>query len=175
VVLCVDYPGYGFNAGSPSPAGVDAAIDAALAALGARFGHAVTPAGMLGHSLGAAFALRAACRHPPARLVLVAPFTSLRDMARRQVGWPLCWLLRHQLDNRARLAELCALPAPPAITILQDRDDEVIPVAMGRELAAAHPGQVRWVEVTGSGHNEILDLRTEDIVRAMAATSDRAR
>jgi pimeloyl-ACP methyl ester carboxylesterase len=170
-VLLIEYPGYGASDGAPSPAANDASIDAALDALGQRLGHPVTPTGMLGHSMGCAFVLRTALRHPPRKLVLIAPYTSLRAMARRTVGWPLCWLLRHNLDNQAALDALCAGPHPPTIDILQDRDDEVIPVAMGRALAAAHPQQVRWHEVTGSGHNEILDYHLEDIAAAMTSAT----
>jgi pimeloyl-ACP methyl ester carboxylesterase len=166
-VLMVEYPGYGACAGAPSPAAMDASIEAALAAWSARCGHPVAIHGILGHSMGAAFALRLACRHPAQHVVLIAPYTSLRDMAQRAVGWPLCWLLRHNLDNVGTLNAVCAQTPTPAIDIFMDHDDEVIPVAMGRTLAATHPGQVSWHEVTGSGHNAILDVHLGDIVQAI--------
>ncbi len=112
---------------------------------------------MLGHSLGAATGLNFAARHPVERIVLIAPFTTMRAMARRSVGWPLCWLLLHNYDNRARLRELAARPHPPRIAIFHGEDDQFIPVAMGRGLAAMFPGMIAFHPVPGAGHASVLD------------------
>lgn len=169
--LLIDYPGYGRCAGAPSPATIQAGADAAFAALAA---HLALPAAdlarrsaVLGHSLGAAAACQFAARHAVARVVLVAPFTDLRAMARRSVGWPLCWLLRGNFDNRARLAEITTrVPAPPVV-ILHGDEDEVIPVAMGRALAAGLGGRATYHEIAGADHNGILLFAEAQIRAAM--------
>jgi pimeloyl-ACP methyl ester carboxylesterase len=124
---------------------------------------------VLGHSLGAAAACQFAARHAVARVVLVSPFTELRAMARRSVGWPLCWLLRGNFDNRARLAEITARTPAPPVVILHGDDDEVIPVAMGRTLAAELGDRCRYQEIAGADHNGILGMAESQIWAAMQA------
>jgi pimeloyl-ACP methyl ester carboxylesterase len=169
IYLLIDYPGYGACEGAPSPRTIGESSEAALAALAARLGETVSALEprlrVLGHSLGAAAALQFAARHAVERVVLLSPFTSLRDMARRAVGWPLCWLLRGNFDNRARVRELAARSQPPRLAIIHGDEDQVIPCAMGRELAALMPGAA-FTEVRGAGHNDVV-LDTTDLVAAM--------
>ncbi|XHR27757.1 MAG: alpha/beta hydrolase [Chthoniobacteraceae bacterium] len=158
--LLVEYPGYGACKGHPSSKAIQESADAALAALAGRLGvaedvlepHLAT----LGHSLGCAAALGFAARHPVGRVVLLAPFTSMEDMARRTVGTPLCYLLADNYDNRARLREIAARPTPPRVEIFSGTRDHLIPSAMGRELADLAPGVARFTPVEGAGHNDIL-------------------
>ncbi len=167
--LMVEYPSYGACRGSPSPATILATNERAMTMLAQRLGLGLDDlhqrTACLGHSLGAAAALQYAAKHPPRRLVLISPFTTMKDMARRSVGWPLCELLVHRFDNRARLAELAAAGLPPTAIIHGDRDG-VIPVTMGRELAAAHPG-IHLSVIVGAGHNDVLDMAAREIVTAM--------
>lgn len=168
--LLIDYPGYGACAGRPSPAAILASSEALVARLAEHL--AVAPEALrprlavLGHSLGCAAALQYAARHRVAAIVLVSPFTSLLAMARRVVGWPLCLVLTHRFDNRARLAEIAAAGLPPT-TIIHGDADEVIPVAMGRGLAAEFPGIVLH-EVRDGDHNGVVDLAERLIHDAMA-------
>jgi pimeloyl-ACP methyl ester carboxylesterase len=122
---------------------------------------------VLGHSIGAAAALQFAAHHPVRRVVLAAPFTSLRDMARRTVGCPLCYLLRHNFDNRARLAELAARPQPPSVVIFHGTDDALIPEQMGRSLAGMFPRIVAFHEVEGADHNSVVFAAETQIFAAM--------
>jgi hypothetical protein len=41
------------------------------------------------------------------------------------------------------------------VRIYHGAADEVIPVRMGRALAAAHPDWIRYEEWPGTGHNDI--------------------
>jgi uncharacterized protein len=119
----------------------------------------------LGHSLGAAAALQYAARHPLQRLVLISPFTTMRAMARRTAGWPLCEVLTHRFDNRARLAELAAGFLPPT-TIVHGDADGLIPLEMSRSLVAEFPGVILRV-IPGAGHNDVLTLGEAEIHQAM--------
>src|SRR5438132_1403133 len=76
------------------------------------------------------------------RSVLVSPFTNMRDMGRRMVGWPLCLLCEHNFDNRARLAELAARANPPRVDIFHGTNDRSIPFWMGESLASAFPRMI---------------------------------
>lgn len=168
--LLIEYPGYGRCEGHPTSWNIQEAANAALRTLAARLG---VPEKTLeprlkafGHSLGAANALAFASLHPVSSVVLIAPFSSLQDMARITVGTPLCYLLLDNFDNRARLREIAARPAVPPVEIFSGTRDGVIPFTQGRELAGIAPC-VRFHEVPGAGHNDILGL-TDRIFAAMA-------
>lgn len=109
--------------------------------------------------MGTGVALAFAARCPTiTRVVLVALFTSLRAMAQRTVGWSLYLLMRGNFDNQARLDELAARTTPPPVLILHGERDSLIPPAMGRALAAAHPGFVHFESVAGADHGDVVEM-----------------
>jgi pimeloyl-ACP methyl ester carboxylesterase len=169
--LLIDYPGYGNCQGSPSPASIQASAEAAFACLAQSL--PTQPSvleqnvNLLCHSIGCATGLNFAVRHPVNRILLLAPFTSLRDMAQRTVGWPLCWLLLHNFDNRLRLRELAARRHPPRVLILHGDDDRLVPVSMGRQLASMFPGMITFQDVPGADHNTILYETRSQVFAAM--------
>lgn len=167
--LLVDYPGYGDCKGSPSPASIRASANAATRKLADELGLSLDELrprlAVIGHSIGCAAALMAAEDLGIQRAVLVSPFTTMTEMGRRVLGWPLCQLNLHRFDNRAPLAAIVGKGA--RVTIFHGLDDLNIPVAMSRELAAAHPRAVQLVEIPAAGHNDILDLASREISAAM--------
>jgi uncharacterized protein len=167
--LFIDYPGYGLCEGSPNPARIEESIVALTGKLRAelRWDEAEfrARAGVIGHSLGCAAGLIAADRFQLRCAVLCAPFTTMTDMARRVVGWPLCHLNRHRFDNVARLDALA--PRGAQARLFHGQDDEVIPVSMSRTLAALFPRNIRLTEVPGCGHNEVVSLASPEIGRAL--------
>lgn len=171
--LLVDFPGYGANPGSPTRTSIVQSATAALAAARAqmRLGDGSTsgsvPLGILGHSMGAAAGLELAVRSNPDRIVLVSPFTTLLAMARRSVGWPLCYLLIDRFNNVARLNELYARSPRPAVAILHGDSDNIIPISMGRALAAAHPDWIDFTAIQNGDHNMILSYSQGTIARRM--------
>jgi pimeloyl-ACP methyl ester carboxylesterase len=159
--LLVEYPGYGSSGGKPSRASMLRAARAARGQLRARLGVAEAALArrtrILAHSIGAGVGLEFAREAGAAEVILVAPFTTLVDMARSVVGWPLCLLARDRWDNAARLRELALSPQRPAVRIYHGTVDDVIPVRMGRALAAPHPDWVRYEEWPGIGHNDVFE------------------
>lgn len=171
--LLLEYPGYGECEGWPTPARILASFHAALAATSARLG---LPPGtldqdvnLIGYSLGSGAAAVVAddCPHCR-RLVLIAPFTRLADMARRQMGWPLCLLLRYDYDSIGHLRHLAARAAPPQVVITHGDADELVPPAMGRTLAAVVPG-TRFLSQPGITHSEAC----MGLASALAVFTDR--
>lgn len=163
--LLVDYPGYGLCEGRPTRRHILESARAFADALTARM--ATAEVGYLGHSIGAAVALDLAVPRPPCRIVMISPFTSLVDMARFAVGWPLCNLALDRFDNRARLSELSARTPRPAVTIIHGSRDDIVPVRMGRELAQSHPDWIAYEEIDGADHNWIIGLAQDSIFAAM--------
>jgi pimeloyl-ACP methyl ester carboxylesterase len=168
--LLVDYPSYGECAGKPTPANIRENAAAAFTTLAQHLktdeASLAARSQVLGHSLGAAAGLLAAEKLGLKRAVLIAPFTTMTDMARKIIGWPLCHLNCHRFDNRATLKAVSAREGALVI-ILHGTEDEVIPVAMGRELAEAHPSSARFHELPGIHHNDILFRRAGEIGAAM--------
>jgi pimeloyl-ACP methyl ester carboxylesterase len=169
--LLVDYPGFGLNQGYPKRSTIDDAMRAALRAIGERLGQ--TPGkgeiglGLIGHSMGCAALLDLAMDSEPDRIVMVSPFTSLKAMAARSVGWPLSNLLLDRYDNQARLDALARRSPRPVVALFHGSADQVIPVEMGRALAARYRGWIRYSEVSNADHNWILDSARVRIHRAM--------
>ncbi|PKO20140.1 hypothetical protein CVU37_01380 [candidate division BRC1 bacterium HGW-BRC1-1] len=169
--LMVDYPGYGLCEGAPTRDGMIRNSSSAFAALVKILGTTPTALesrmGVIGHSIGAAAALDFSMSHTPRQVVLVSPFTTLLAMARRAVGSPLCYLVRDRFDNPTALARLAALPHPPRVDLVHGNADDIVPFAMGRELADAHPEMIRFHEVKGADHNMILMSAEALLLKAM--------
>lgn len=174
--LLIDYPGYGNCAGKPTRSTILMTVRDALPALADHLG--VAPGelegdlNVMGHSLGAAVALEFAAHYPVRQAVLISPFTSLLDMARRQVGWPLMYLLRDRFDNRARLAELATRANPPTVTVMHGGKDDVVPEFMGRELGNSHPEFTVYRNYPLLDHNWILDATRDDLWKLMGSDED---
>jgi alpha-beta hydrolase superfamily lysophospholipase len=171
--LLIDYPGYGHCEGTAWSWTILESSEGALEALAARV---QAPRAALerdirlfGVSLGCACALQMAVRLHPRRVVLVSPFTSIRDMARLTVGWPLCLLTRDGYDNRARLRELVQRPDPPRVVIFHGSADDIVPVGHGRELASLAPAAIEYIEIENGDHNYILDSARARILAVMKA------
>lgn len=156
-VLVPEYRGYGGLAGSPDY--ISSQRDARATYRLARERLAVDSSRIVlyGHSLGSAIAAELAAEHTPAALVLVAPFTSARDMARTMLVLPISALWgaigRVHFDTRTLVA---ALDAP--VSVAHGDRDFVIPVRMGRAVHAAArvPGEL--LVVPGGGHNDLEEV-----------------
>jgi pimeloyl-ACP methyl ester carboxylesterase len=168
--LLIDYPGYGKCAGRSSRNAIIASFEAALHTLQQRY-PAVSPVverslNVLGYSLGAAVALELAIRYPTQHIVLLAPFTSLHDIASHIVVWPITALLRERFDNLQALMTLAQRSVPPAVTIIHGDADEVVPVAMGRTLVQRFPTMITYHELPGGTHS-ILGRAVPLLVQAI--------
>ena len=155
--LLIDYPGYGACEGSASPETIRVSTREAVQVWQREFGvESQSSWATLGHSLGAAAAMQFAEDHPVDQIVLLSPFTSLADMVRHLFGGWLVPLLRHPFENLKPLQMVLERNPLPTILIAHGDRDEVVPVKMGRELAALDPEQIEYLEVPDTGHNDIL-------------------
>jgi len=160
--LLFEYPGYGLSKGKPTRSTIAEANDAAVAAL-ARYLY-VSPADLLsrrlrvlGYSLGAAVALEFAATHPIDRIVLAAPFTTMRAMADRTVKPHLSWLLRHRYNNLASLETILSRARHPRIIIIHGAADLAVPISMSREIKKRWPDEIELIEKPHANHTSILD------------------
>lgn len=150
-----DYTGNGNSTGVPTMARLHADGVAALALV-----RRLTPPDrrifLWGFSFGSTRALAALAgesRPAVAGVVLMAPYTSLRQIVLDRLK-----LIPHGLgsvlvpnvgDNRAMLRQVRT-----PVLIVHSEDDETVPVAHGRALAAAAGRQAHLVTVRGLKHND---------------------
>jgi pimeloyl-ACP methyl ester carboxylesterase len=157
--LLIEWPGYGASEGKPRHATIQASAIGAVAALAQHLGISESDLrpklATLGHSLGSAGALAAADALGVRRVVLFSPFTSMADMALRQMGPVIGRLLRDNYDNRAVLASVAAQPGA-SITIFHGTADELIPIEMSRELHEHNSSTVRLIELPGADHGSLF-------------------
>ena len=149
-LVLAEYPGYGGAPGSPDEAGFLAAARATLGAL-------PTKGACIGQSLGTGVAAAMAAEGRCTALVLVSPYTSLANVATFHYPFVPGFLVRDRLDTLARASSI----AVPTL-VLHGRSDDVVPLAMGRAVAAAIPG-AHFVERDG-GHNDLLDAAAFDTI-----------
>jgi len=156
--LMIDYPGYGECEGQPTPKAIRQSSVAALEQLAVRLKTSrevlTSRSLVIGHSLGAAAALMSAEDLGIHHGILISPFTSMTDMGREVLGWPLCYLNMHRFDNRQTLSAICQHP-DALFSLYHGTGDDLIPSRMSAELATAHPGKVTFHPVPG-GHNDVL-------------------
>ncbi len=148
-VLAYDYRGYGRSEGSPSEEGVQLDVLAAYDHLRARG----VPASRLvafGESLGSAVSVHLAANRPCAALVLVSPFTRLKDVARVHYG-PLAALAGDRFDALALIPKIRR-----PLLIAHGDQDEIVPFELGVRLFEAAPEPKRFLRVQGAHHNDVF-------------------
>ena len=169
----LEYPGYGLCNGKASPASIDESSKAVFTRITEELGSlATTEINVLGNSLGGAPALtfaleRAQQGQPVKKIVLVAPFTTMKAMAGLTVGPVLANLLLHPFDNTGSLQRLLQDVHTPKISIYHGTNDEVIPFRMGEELSKLDPLRIQFHSYAGESHNTVLGAAQNDIFSFM--------
>ena len=167
-VLLFDYRGYGQSSGRPGEQETYRDARGALTCLLRQPDVDASRVLYLGESLGGAVAIELALAHPPAGLVLLSAFTSVRDMAR--VHYPLIpTALVPDAYPSLRLIGLLRAP----LLVLHGEDDAIVPVEHGRALfdAATDPKRLRIVP--GVGHNDIVSLAGKRLADEIASWARR--
>ena len=166
--LLIDYPGYDRNAGYASIESTRITANAALDTLAKRLNITEDQFQLcvVGHSLGAAGALDFASHHRTQRIVLISPFTTLREEAAHVVGGLLARVLIENYDNRQNLRTVFQENKNVQVAIFHGTHDEVIPVSMGRELKQEFPA-VDFFAIKGADHGSVLYYAQDQIIAWM--------
>lgn len=123
----------------------------------------------VGFSVGSGVAARLAARRPLAGIILVTPFDSLKEVARRHYPWlPVGLLFRHEMPA-ARDAKGTDTPT----AIIAAGRDTIIPPQRADALAKAVPNLVFYRTIAEAGHNDIYDRPAfrQAMVEALASLS----
>lgn len=158
-LLAVSFRGYAGSTGSPSEAGLIADGEAAYGFAIARY-----PADRIalwGYSLGSGVAVQLAAKHPVAKLVLEAPYTSTADVAAAR--YPFMPVRSAMLDQFQSIEYIKDVHAP--LLILHGAEDHVVPISFGERLFAAANEPKRFVRFPEGGHINLDRFGAVEIVR----------
>jgi fermentation-respiration switch protein FrsA (DUF1100 family) len=180
-VLALDYRGYGGSAGTPSLAGVQLDIDAAMRALVERRDLAPKRIVVLGQSLGGALAIyyvaHSRYRDRICALITDSAFSDYRRIASEKLAgfaltWPLQWLPALTVDDDYAAERAVAAVSPIPLVLIHGDADAIVPASHAQRLfeRAAEP-KALW-RVPGAGH--IQGLHDADVRRRLTETLENA-
>lgn len=160
-VLALDYRGYGGSEGTPSFAGVQLDIDAAMRTLLTRPDVDPDRIIIFGQSLGAALAIHyvAHSQHRASvrAVVLDSPFSDYRRIAREKLAnffltWPFQWISTVAIENDYSPAASIKAVSPIPVLFIHGENDTIVPLHHSKRLyeSAGEPKHM-WV-VPGIGH-----------------------
>jgi uncharacterized protein len=160
-VLALDYRGYGASEGTPSLAGVQLDIDAAMLHLLARPDVDPDRIVIIGQSLGGALAIHytahSAYRSHIRAIIIDSAFSDYRLIVKEKMAglfltWPLQWLPWLTIDNNySPAASVSALSPIPLLLIHGDRD-VVVPQHHSLRLFELAQEPKTLLIVPGAGH-----------------------
>jgi pimeloyl-ACP methyl ester carboxylesterase len=162
--LLIDYPGRGLSHGRMNPEENYKNTEGALRALAEHFDveMVVTELCLMGHSFGTGAALQFAAQQKVSRIVLVAPFDTLRN-AVAQRSLILALLMPVNVDNVALLRKILAGDEKPDVTIIHGSKDASLPVEMGRKLTDINRELIEFIEIPEGDHISILTTHRDYI------------
>ena len=167
-VFLAEYRGYMSLGGSPTYESSKLDARAAYDHVRIAFGVGLERVAYFGHSLGSAVAAELAEMHPPAALVLQAPFSSARAMARLIISPPvvLAWraISRIHFDTERLVADLDV-----PVSVSHGTRDRIVPVRMGNEVYQAARKKGELLIVDGAGHNDVPEVGGEKYWRWLRA------
>ncbi len=151
-VLAVNYRGYGSSEGQPSE---NALFSDALELcdwLAAQAGVDPDRIALVGRSLGTGIAAFVAARRQIAAAVLITPYDSVLEIARRRFPLsPVRLLLRHTFAS----VTYAVATKTPVLVLMAERDD-VVPHRHTLKLIDAWAGEKQVVHIPGTDHFDIL-------------------
>jgi len=158
-VLGVSYPGYPGAGGKTSQ---NANISAAQAQYDWLLAQNIRPEKIIffGTSLGAGVAAQLSKTHPPALLIMEAPFNSMLDMVRLRM--PLYGFSVWLIDEYR--SDLALQNATFPVLILHGSDDRVIPAAQSAKLEKGLKGAVTRHLIEGGQHTNLWALGGHQII-----------
>jgi pimeloyl-ACP methyl ester carboxylesterase len=151
-VMVYDYPGFGKSTGTPSEEGCYAAGQAAYQWLMDKKKATSQTLYFMGQSLGCAMACELANTQDHKALILLSPFTTIRDRGQEMMSiFPVRWLMTHLYDNRSKMEKY-----QKPLFIAHGTADEVIPFHHGKNLFDAAATKNKTFFTIDKGlHNDV--------------------
>jgi fermentation-respiration switch protein FrsA (DUF1100 family) len=153
-ILMVDYREYGRSEGTVSEEGTYQDALTSYDYLAARPDLDPVKIVAFGQSLGAGVAVELALHRKLNGLILEAPFTSVREMARAVMPWlPIGFLFSTRYDTLSKIGRVEA----PVLIMHGDRD-EIVPYPQGRRIFEAAREPKTFYTISGAGHNDTYEV-----------------
>lgn len=147
----IDYRGYGLSGGRiSSEEQLHADVQAVWDWLAARYDSDAIV--VIGYSLGSAVGARVACANKARKLVLIAPFFSGLDIARRVAPWLPSALVRYEFRTDLVLQN-CELP----VTLFHGEGDRTIPPEASMRLFELLGDRGSLHVLSGVGHSDVAE------------------
>ena len=169
-VMLFDYRGYGRSSGRPDEDGTYRDARAARTCLLDQRGADPDRVVYLGESLGGAVAIELATAHPPAGLVLLSTFTSVRSVARKHYPFIPAALVPDAYPSIDRIRELHV-----PLLVLHGDNDDIVPLEQGQALYDAAPGPKQMRVLSGAGHNDVIDRAGTMLAAELVSWADGLR
>jgi hypothetical protein len=164
--LAAEYRGYSGLPGKPTEAGLYADGRATIDALVAR-GVKSENIILFGHSLGTGVAVQMAEEFHVGGVVLLAPYTSIAEMAQVEYPYlPAKVLARDRFENEKKIRNIHA-----PVLIVNGTEDRVIPPSQGRQLYDLANEPKEFHSIPGRGHNDAFS----DLAPVVSGWADRLR
>lgn len=169
-VLALDYRGFGASEGTPSLAGMQLDIDAAMGHLLTHNDVDTKRIVILGQSLGGPLAIYYAAHNSYRAyiraVVADSAFYDYRQIAREKLAqsyltWPFQWLPWLVINNNYSPSDSVAMVSPIPLLLIHGDQDAVVPLSHSQKLfdLAKEPKEL-WV-IPGAGH--IQSLSSEEV------------
>lgn len=150
--VVVEYAGYSNDFGKPSHERIKQDVRNVSEYLEKE---KITKVLVLGESIGTGAASYHASITNPYRVVLISPFSSLRDIAKKSFWfYPTSLMVDNAYDNVALLDNIDG-----PITIIHGSDDKIIPQELSRKLfKSINTNKKTYVSIPGAGHNNLFSF-----------------
>lgn len=107
---------------------------------------------IVGESIGTGLASYHTSPAPPARLLLISPFTDLADVASNRFWfYPTSLLVDNAFDNVSNLKNYSG-----ETTIIHGAEDSIIPYKLGSKLHQSLSGNSQLITIEAAGHNDLF-------------------
>ncbi len=159
-VFAVGYPGYGGSEGRPSEDGLVEAGKLAYQYL-ENDGVAHQQLVFFGVSLGTAVAVQLAAKNPSAAVVLLAPMSSVLEVASSQYPFlPVTYLLKDRFESTEFVGSISA-----PLLLIHGTQDALIPIDNSERLFARAVEPKVFRRLNDAGHNNLFSFGAMDIAR----------
>ncbi|MFT7491771.1 MAG: pimeloyl-ACP methyl ester carboxylesterase [Pseudohongiellaceae bacterium] len=158
-----DYRGYGKSTGTlKSQAQAEEDVRVAWDFIAPQY--ASKPVVIYGRSIGSALATELARQVKPALLVLVSPFTSMIDMAKRRYPFAPSWLLRYPFETDKAIQSVTS-----KVLLIHGDKDDFIPITHSQRLQQLTQQPSRLLVISGANHSNIhnFDSYIDGLTKAL--------
>ena len=147
--IIVEYAGYSNDSQKPSHELIKYDVQNVLAYINENHISRIT---VVGESIGTGIASYHASLQSPDKLLLISPFTTLADMAKKRFWfYPTSVLVNNAFDNTVALKQY-----RNPITIIHGNKDSIIPLKLGQKLFDSLQTEKKFVIIDGGGHNDLF-------------------